>query len=130
MRFAALALLALLCFFAADARACSPSVQYMNLSVKEKTKGAPLVFIGKVEETGEGFVVFRIGTPGQGAAARGETMKLDHKGMGTCGELQFKVGEVWLYAGDSPLGPSQKINDDEMDAEIDAVIARLDAKKE
>lgn len=123
---AALAALVLFCL-APAAFACSPSMEYMNMPLKAKIAGQPVAFIGKVEEATAGKVVFRIGAPGQGAAAKGETMEFTHKGYGTCGELQFKAGEVWLYAGDSPLGPSQRVEEADMDAAFDDVVARLES---
>ena len=97
-----------------------------NRTTQQKIDAASLVFIGKVEEVGEGYVIFRIGTPGKGAAAKGETMKLDHKEYGTCGKLDFKAGDVWLYAGDTTFSASQKIEEADLEADIAAVLARLD----
>ncbi len=127
MRLPALVLVALLALFTVDAQACSPTVDYATRTMQQKIESASLVFIGKVEEVGEGYVIFRVGTAGKGAAAKGETMKLDHKEYGTCGKLDFKVGDVWLYAGDSTFSGSQKIEEADMEADIAVILARLDA---
>lgn len=130
MRLIALTLIALLALFTVDAQACSPTVDYATRTLQQKLDGAELVFIGTVEEVGEGYVVFRIGTPGKGAAAKGETMRLDHKEYGTCGKLDFKTGDVWLYGGDSTFSASQKIDAADAEAEIAAVVAKLTAAPE
>jgi hypothetical protein len=130
MRLCAIAFSFLLALFAADAQACSPTVDYANRTMTQKAAEAELIFIGKVEEVGEGYVVFRIGTSGKGSAAKGETMKLDHKEYGTCGKLDFKTGDVWLYAGDTTFSASQKIEEADMEADIAAILARLDAVPE
>jgi hypothetical protein len=125
MRFISIALVALLVLFTADAQACSPTRDYANRTVQQKMDEAELTFIGTVTDTGEGYVVFRIGTPGKGAAAKGETMRLAHKEYGTCGKLDFKAGDVWLYAGDTTFSASQKIDAADAEAEISAVVAKI-----
>ena len=108
------------------AAACSPPVN--PLSFKEKAEAAEVLFIGGVEEAGDDYVIFRIGKSGKGAPAAGETIRLAHQGYGTCGELKFETGDVWLYAGDSPLGASRKIEEKDLEAEIAAVVERLDSE--
>ncbi len=108
------------------ASACSPAVN--QLSFKQKAEASDVLFIGGVEEAGDDYVIFRVSKPGKGAPAAGETIRLEHKGYGTCGELKFETGDVWLYAGDSPMGASRKIEEKDMDAEIAAVVERLDSE--
>ena len=110
---------------AAPALACSPTVDSVNRTLKDKISGASVAFIGKVEEAADDHVVFLIGALGQGASAKGETMRLEHKDYGTCGKYDFKTGEVWLYAGDTPFTATQRVDDADMDAAFDAVVERL-----
>lgn len=130
MRIFAIALVALLALFTAQAQACSPTVDYATRTMQQKMDDAEVTFIGTVTEVGDGYVVFSIGTPGKGAAAKGETMRLAHKEYGTCGKLDFKVGDVWLYAGDTTFSASQKIDAADAEAEIAAVVAKLSAAPE
>ncbi|MEZ0260849.1 MAG: hypothetical protein ACAH80_07555 [Alphaproteobacteria bacterium] len=127
MRFAAVTLALLLAFFTTGAQACSHTADYANRTMQQKMDEADVTFIGTVTETGDGYVIFRIGTPGKGAAVKGETMRLAHKEYGTCGKLDFKVGDVWLYAGDTTFSASQKIDAADAEAEIPAVIAKITA---
>lgn len=113
-------------FVSSSAAACSPPVN--PLSYKQKAEAAEILFIGGVEEAGEDYVIFRIGKSGKGAPAAGETIRLAHQSYGTCGELKFETGDVWLYAGDSPMGASRKIEEKDMEAEIAAVVERLDSE--
>lgn len=108
------------------AAACSPAVN--QLSFKQKAEASDILFIGGVEEAGDNYVIFRIGKSGKGAPAAGETIRLAHQGYGTCGELKFETGDVWLYAGDSPMGASRKIEEKDLEAEIAAVVERLDSE--
>ena len=108
------------------AAACSPAVN--QLSFKQKAEASDILFIGGVEEAGDDYVIFRVAKSGKGAPAAGETIRLAHQGYGTCGELKFETGDVWLYAGDSPMGASRKIEEKDMEAEIAAVVERLDSE--
>ncbi len=108
------------------AAACSPAVN--QLSFKQKAEGSDILFIGGVEEAGDDYVIFRVSKSGKGAPVAGETIRLAHQGYGTCGELKFETGDVWLYAGDFPMGASRQIEQKDMEAEIAAVIERLDTE--
>ena len=109
---------------AAPALACSPAVH--QPSFRQKVDGAQVVFIGTVESANVDTVIFRIVTPHKGAPAAGETIQLDHKGYGTCGELQFREGGLWLYAGDSPFSASRELEEGDAGKTVEEIVARFD----
>lgn len=119
------ALFALVLLSASGAEACSPPVDYATRPLKDKILQAEVAFIGKVEEATEDHTTFRIGAPGQNAAAKGETMTFKHQMYGTCGGHTFAAGEVWLFAGDGPFTATRIVQPEDMDAAFDDVVARL-----
>lgn len=128
MRFIALAFVALLLSFAADAQACSPNAEYVNKPLSMKVDAAELVFIGTVDVVGPDFAIFRIGTPGKGAPAKGEKLRVEHKNHGTCGRLDLQIEEVWLYVGPLPFSGSQQIDAGDAEAEIAAVVKKIESQ--
>lgn len=109
---------------AMPAFACSPPV--IQLPLKEKVANAPISFIGTVEDANDDHVTFRIVTPGKGAPAAGEVLQLEHKSYGTCGELKFESGALWLYAGDGTFSGSRLMEAGDEGLTIDAAIEKLE----
>lgn len=96
---------------ATPASSCSPSFDYINRPLALKLKGDAF-FIGEVKAVDEKEVTFSIITPGGPAKdkAAGETIALKREDHGTCGHLNFEVGEKWLYDGsDISFSSSQKL---------------------
>lgn len=94
------------------AQACSPSREYINrpLAMKLSADG---FFIGKISAVDDKHVTFTIITPGGAAKEKkaGETLTLDLKDNGTCGNLPLREGETWIYNGSNiSFSPSQKLD--------------------
>lgn len=134
MRYVFLPLLAGLLLAGFPALACRPNVEWINRPFIEKMAGSPEIFLGKVLEvtTAEwrkpGTVVFQV-LASRGAHKAGETVKLPYEDYGTCGKLDFKTGEVWLYAGggpfDSSLQPTASDLGDDNGADFEALLKRI-----
>lgn len=134
MRYAFLPLLAGLILAGFPALACSPNVEWINRPFIEKVAGNSEIFLGKVLEVTvaewekPGTVVFQV-LASRAAHKAGETVKVPYEDYGTCGKLDFKTGEVWLYAGggpfDSSLQPTVSDLGDDNGADFEAMLKRI-----
>ncbi|TAL33428.1 MAG: hypothetical protein EPN97_09475 [Alphaproteobacteria bacterium] len=93
------------------AEACSPSMEYINRPLAMKLAGEGF-FIGRISAVDDKHVTFAVITPGGAAKDRktGESVTLELRENGTCGNLPLKEGETWIYNGSNiSFSPSQKL---------------------
>jgi hypothetical protein len=86
-------------------------MDYINRPLALKLAGNGF-FIGEVKAVSEKDITFSIITPGGHAKDKvaGESITLSRGEYGTCGHLNFEVGEKWLYDGsDISFSSSKKL---------------------
>lgn len=124
MRSTLLICLALL--VATPALACSP--MYDTRSLTEQAAALPELFVGRVVEVGEDSIKLEV-LASRGTPEAGETVSRAHKSYGTCDQLEFAVGEIWLYDTDMPLSFSRRIEPADLGSDngkdIDALVQHV-----
>lgn len=137
MRYIFVSLLVLLLGTGFPALACSPNMEWVNKPFIEKVGNDQDIFLGKVLEVtpaaweNPGTVVLQV-LSSRGVQKIGETVKLPYEDYGTCGNLGFETGEVWLYAGGGPFDPSLQPTasdlGDDNGADFEALLKRIGAR--
>lgn len=88
--------------FSFSALACRPNMNSINRPIALKLSSDNF-FIGTVKEVSQNHVTFKVNSPGGPAIHKeiGDEIVFDLHDYGTCGNLIFTVGDVWLYNGES-----------------------------
>lgn len=119
--------------------ACRPNGAWLQRPFLQKLPGT--AFLGKVTAATDsawekpGSVRFTV-LASKGDPAVGQNVTFPTKDYGTCGKYSFRVGEVWLYAGDGPFGATLKPTAADLGADggkdfgalLSRISARLDPK--
>ncbi len=102
----------------------------------ERVGASRSVFLGRVAAAGQNQVTFTVLASPAGSAT-GLSKVLPHRAYGECGELNFRVGDLWLYFSDQPWSGSLPVvasdlgNDDGRDfaAVVNRIAARINPVK-